>query len=203
MKMKKVDAIIRELDRTLPNKKVMVFLGEIIGTGQIYLFLECHNNGDFRIDIKNMEYACLNIAELKMNTFIIGERRQDAFKRILELKPEYPTDGIVFGNIWTKEHRKWKPIELLTTDFLILQRDKSEYSLNVTEHGQIKLWSKIFGDEWKKYVGIVTECAYINGKWKPIRDRKDRNGIPNSLKTANSNWSAIKNPITKKELLSN
>jgi hypothetical protein len=205
MKMKKIDSIIREMDITMPDGRVMIFLAELVkstktGLDDIYLFLECRNNGDFKIDMKHMKTACEHVKEFKMNTFIIGEKRQDAFKKILDIKPDYPTDGVVFGNIWTKEHYKWKPVEFMTVDFLVLHDDY--YTINVTEREVIKVWAKVSGDEWSQYIGKVVECNYLNGKWHPIRERKDRNGIPNSFKTANSNWAIIKHPITKKELLS-
>jgi len=44
-----------------------------------------------------------------------------------DIGDKYKTDGYVFGNIKTRRHLKWKPVNKITNDFYILKHDKTIY----------------------------------------------------------------------------
>lgn len=119
-------------------------------------------------------------------------------------------------------NKKYKPVNLLTTDFQIDVNTSSELILTAVGSdsmrkkrivaftgGIIKAdptrFIKEFTDEnGKKHtlkVGDIVEFSWnaINKIWVPIRKRTDRN-YPNTIYVANENWKMIHDPIPYKIL---
>ena len=125
------------------------------------------------------------------------------------------TDGLIFQptllTYYNLHTWKWKPPELLSIDFYFAVQKDDTYSLCVGSRQNQKI---VFtGDHDFPYLdtsivveggmlnGIsvankTVECYYKNGKFVPFRVRKDK-PFPNSIKTAQSVWRDINNPISQ------
>ena len=124
------------------------------------------------------------------------------------------TDGLIFQPspkaYYTFDTWKWKPPELLSIDFYLFRTQGDSFSLSVgAKHNRQVLFG---GDNSFPYTpedvvvkgGLlngcpvnnkVVECFYQNGRFVPFRVRPDK-PYPNSIKTAQSVWRDIKNPIS-------
>ena len=246
MKSKKIESenIIFEYPME-NNDEERVFLGEYF-MGNVYLFLECNDTyGDFHVDIAHMKAfisfidgknvdingvkAVIN--NIKMNNIFIDDTYQKLAQKVNALAMAnvgLMTDGIVFGNIKTKEHYKWKPVIQNTIDFYVYYTGKDMLLYCYIENKSIKRVMEneryrysdydtvpIKGTDtsyiiWKieynveefdmRYQNKVVECQYIDEHWIPYRIREDKT-IPQYYNVATKIWLTIKNPILYSDLI--
>lgn len=131
-------------------------------------------------------------------------------------------DGIVFVNSgkYSNTVYKWKPLRMLTIDFLIERRGKQIVLKVGSEKGNIEFEGKVFTPKggikttWNynsavnidhsAFSGVpngsIAECAFIDNKFTPIRLRDDKLK-PNFYKTASNNWNSINDYISEEVLL--
>lgn len=89
---------------------------------------------------------------------------------------------------------KWKEQKDNTVDFLY--REGLLYVANKTK---LEKYAKIQREDWYEN-DCILECNYVNGHWKGIRIRRDKNK-PNPRPIVDSIYQSIKNPLTWQELL--
>jgi len=142
------------------------FLGEWF-KDNLFLFLEANELYDnFRIDYKNMKLFVENceknnIKNIFINNIIISKSNEDykdITKKILDVKVD-KIDGYVYGNIKTKIHYKWKPVEYNTIDFYIIIKDEKIYFY--AAEVRYKAFNRLAKD--KKY---IAELRKLEGKSK-------------------------------------
>lgn len=143
-----------------------------------------------------------------------GPTLYECFKNYTTKYPNNVLDGIVFAprtsTYINKQTLKYKPIHLLTIDFLI-NVDKSNrypiYKLYVQgESGIIPFepypdLMKVDNDG-KTIIGSgnkIVECQWVNDTFVPMRVRTDKT-IPNFITVAMDIWEDINNPITEPEM---
>tara|TARA_R110001632_G_scaffold200941_4_gene323669 strand:- start:1741 stop:4986 length:3246 start_codon:yes stop_codon:yes gene_type:complete len=120
-------------------------------------------------------------------------------------------------------NKKYKPLNLLTTDYQIAQNMDSEFIITVVGDdrfaenrltaftgGTIKADPTAFerkfidenGKEIELKVGNIAEFRWEQsaGVWIPLRIRTDRK-MPNNSKVANDNWQLLNDPISKEVML--
>jgi len=126
-------------------------------------------------------------------------------------------DGIIMNNIkhdYNGAVYKWKPIELLTIDFMVRRMNekpdaRGTYVYQLYSKGADQKMYLFVGDKMHSYDGIMKTSAVYNsgqivefqwepllGSFKPLRVRLDRDQ-PNNMRTALSIWADIQNPITE------
>jgi predicted NAD-dependent protein-ADP-ribosyltransferase YbiA (DUF1768 family) len=129
---------------------------------------------------------------------------------------EYNNDGLIFNDvrdIYDSSSRiyKWKPVEQLTIDFKLVEKDESEFYLGVIDEYTNSITPfrnftiqksdllKFVNDKKLPLKSIekdkIIECSYST-KWNMVRSRPDRTN-PNRSTVAESIYRDIINPITE------
>jgi hypothetical protein len=128
----------------------------------------------------------------------------------------YNNDGLIFNDVrdvYNSNARmyKWKPVELLTIDFKLLEKDELEFYLGVIDDNTNRIIPfknfTIEKSELLKFiaehnislksieVNKIIECNYTT-QWNMVKARSDRTN-PNRNKVAESIYRDIINPITE------
>ncbi|KRZ14995.1 mRNA-capping enzyme [Trichinella zimbabwensis] len=126
----------------------------------------------------------------------------------------HETDGVVFQPVndpyrggTSPKLLKWKPPELNSVDFLLhVKKDTRPGSLG-TLIGHLMVtglhapfdYIKMTKD-LMKYDGKIIECTVVDGAWKFLRERTDKDS-PNSYQTAQAVKESIRFPVTQSDLL--
>lgn len=146
-----------------------------------------------------------------------------AFRSYLEKVPslQFKDDGLIFTPRNTPYHLldegmniktlKWKPVELMTIDFLYegsSQDDNNQYkgTLKSSKNRELVPFvgtrffpydknTPIYSDTYSLMSGAVYECAFLDGQFHVHRPRNDKE-FPNTLEVAINDWYYINNPIT-------
>lgn len=146
-----------------------------------------------------------------------------AFRSYMERIPslQFKDDGLIFTPRNTPYHLldegmniktlKWKPVELMTIDFLYegsSQDDNNQYkgTLKSSKNRELVPFvgtrffpydknTPIYSDTYSLMSGAVYECAYLDGQFHVHRPRNDKE-FPNTLEVAINDWYYINNPIT-------
>lgn len=138
----------------------------------------------------------------------------DNFVNYTTKYPEHILDGVVFAprdsTYYNKQTLKYKPISLLTIDFLIkvnTQFRYPHYELYVQGKEGIQEFRHLpyiqeLSDESRKLVGKgnkIIECKWEGNTFVPYRIRSDKT-TPNFTTIADDIWEDINNPITVDEM---
>lgn len=231
------------VDKEFKIKKLEVYLGEyIVADNIVYLFVDTNDfNKDFRVDVKNMKHIIklYNSPTIQLNYIELARTREDykaPTRRLLTrvgldidtvtdmkfMNSDIKLDGLIYGNINTRAHYKWKPQVMNTIDFYVKYKNKYVYFYagqnkskavpplrNIPFPWRIgnkkyapTFFMRVKGDEkmWKKYDGMIVECKYENGIWVPYRIRDDK-PYPNHYPVAVNIMKIIKSPISITDLI--
>ena len=146
-----------------------------------------------------------------------------AFRSYMDKIPslQFKDDGLIFTPRYTPYHlldegnniktMKWKPVELMTIDFLYegsTQDNNNNYQgiLKSTKNRELVPFvgtrffpydknTPVFSDTYSLMSGAVYECAYKDGQFHVHRPRNDKE-FPNTMEVAINDWYYINNPIT-------
>lgn len=218
---------VRDIKIDYPDS---VFLGELY-ENKYYLFLEA-NKKPFTEDYKHMKkfIELLKQDDIRMNYIIMGkETYQEKVKKLLEItskEKDIPkSDGIIFGDVDTKKHLKWKSLHDKSIDFYVKNYKDATYLYASIKSTHIKklyrqlvnkypreiiiigegpyvklVWTKEVNTFDEKYNNKIVECKYEENKWIPFRIRDDKT-LPNNYTIANRMWWTIQNPIPFDKLI--
>lgn len=227
-----IDVVYRDDDTNLGTSD-QLFLGEWTEDRKIYLFLEVNDiDIDFHRDIANID-AFLKLVSgekysfIRKNNIVIDKPYQDLTRDIEQLRKMFQlNDGIVYGNVDTKEHYKWKPVSQNTIDFYAdvdrdtvrlythIQPEKTKdiirgpkYRYSRDPYAVIKkpgldyiLWTSFHARGQEKYHGKIVECQYVDRRWNIYRERPDKIHPQNHF-VAIRIMKTINNPIALGDLM--
>lgn len=143
-----------------------------------------------------------------------GPTLYECFKNYTTKYPDNVLDGIVFAQRTStyinKQTLKYKPINLLTIDFLITIDNNDTYPVyklyvqgesGVIPFEPYPILMKV-DTNGKSIISSgnkIVECQWVNDTFLPMRVRTDKT-IPNFITVAMDIWEDINNPITETEM---
>lgn len=171
-------------------------------------------NLDKRIDIINKVHKLLHFKKIKIKKYLSNNICTDFFnlykKHLNNMKKDI-IDGIIFTpNLpyTTGISLKWKPTFLLSIDFKIKKLQNNIIALLTQKNTVFSIkgkknigYVKVIPEQYNKYNNNeVIEFIFKNGKFIPIKERKDKI-TSNHISVILSNFKTINNPPNMNKIL--